>query len=114
MKMIHIIPRNDTKEHEIKKECWCKPELIDGSKSDAPGIFTCGWYCRHNDSREIKRLAKRKAEGYFWLLVWSLFFVSFALFSFVPLSTWQAALSQGVGCFTGCWLGVFLARRIFK
>ena len=50
--MLHVYPLNDLREHEMSKECWCRPDV------DEDGV------CVHNalDGREAYEIGERKVN----------------------------------------------------
>lgn len=42
----HSIPPHDLREHEVHKDCWCRPELIYDEDEDAV------WFHKAMDQRE--------------------------------------------------------------
>lgn len=51
--MVHVYPLNDLREHEMSKECWCRPDV-----DEDDGV------CVHNalDGREAYENGERKVN----------------------------------------------------
>jgi hypothetical protein len=60
--VIHVLPTDDLREHEINKKCWCYPEIKEGGLLVVHNSLEGGLFVVHN-SLEGRELSEPDYQG---------------------------------------------------